>query len=374
MKYNLKLRIFLAVIATVILFSGAAYMNADRITAWFNGQAEEAAEEEVPSEEEVASETETEKESSEESESEEETEETTSTRSRAARETTASDEEEEEETETTAAVTYDLTAVSVTLYETDLISAVITGVGFSEEAGLVTVHLTVETTNKTADQDMKLRLTNEYVNGVRSSRSDSVTLMAGESGETTFEFLLEMPEDIGDITDLEFYAELWEVETYEGSSWTSTIGSLGTTTVHVYPQGEENASTFERATKETDVVLLADVVTLTYIGYGTEGTYPDLYDVIVPLYMENLSGYDLIVEAEIISVNGIEIQDYLIWEYFDLAAGTSSYIEFNMDFDYDLSETGITDSAEITSLEIELKTKYDDYKTLTSGVYTLNFQ
>lgn len=139
-------------------------------------------------------------------------------------------------------------------------------------------------------------------------------------------------------------------------------------------EAEANASVLVRESRDTDIVLLDDVVTISYICYGTDGYYSDLYDVTVPLYIENLTGQDITVEADIITVNGVDVKDYLIWTYFDLEAGTSAYVEFTIDYDYELSEVGITDAPEITSMGIRVKTQDSDYHTLTSGTYTLTLQ
>ena len=145
---------------------------------------------------------------------------------------------------------------------------------------------------------------------------------------------------------------------YDSDDWSADYVVDGES-VHVYPYGEDAATTFVREAGADDEVLVDnDYVTVTVIGYD-----PD-YDLgyAVELYITNKTDAEVMVSVDDASVNGVMCDPY--WAA-SIGAGLNSF-ETIYWYSSSLEEIGITDAgSEITEIEFVLSAynyeTFDDY-------------
>ena len=267
------------------------------------------------------------------------------------------------------------TDVLCTIFDTDEFYAVVTGVETSTEdyIGIETtfIVLTVEVENKLEDTDLELLIDMVYINGVRFYDFNYNELAAGESAELELKFNYSsyVLEDIGDPTDIEISADLY---TLEDGSLSDELDSVST---HIYPEGEANASSYERTSLDSDVNILVDEFVFTYIGNSTDGYYASVYDCTLPFYVGNATTDYIFIEFTITAVNGTDVTESFLYEALTLDGDTCGYIEFDMDFDYELEAVEISDVSEIESVDIEIElTSYGSELPSGTATATLELQ
>ena len=253
----------------------------------------------------------------------------------------------------------DITFEGQTVMDNDEMSIEITGIETSSLWGTFTLDFELE--NKSDSATYTASSIYVAVNGLMNSDAYLVTeVTAGNKALDSMEIYTSTLSDYGidQITDI-----LMAISVYDSDTWETVAEE----TVHVYPYGEENASVYERASQDSDeVVIDDDSMTLTIIGYEPEGDY----GYTVNAYVVNKTDASVMFSLEDASVNGYMCDPY--WAA-DALIGTGMYAEFAWDDSY-LEEIGITDPGnEIESIEFTFVV-YDSgtYETYSSQTVTLN--
>lgn len=282
-------------------------------------------------------------------------------------ETEAAEETEEEEdadAEEDVSDAQEITFESLTAVDNDDCSIVITGITADSDWGF-TVDLELE--NKT-DGELTFSLDDSYVNSLYYGVSLYENVTAGNSAVTTLEFndtealLYDGVDDVeeiglGDVTDIALVFDVFN-EDYD---------DVANETTHIYPYGQENASSYVRDSADTDTVLAdTDDFALTVIGCEYDSDWEE-YNIMV--YIENKTDETLNYTVYDASVNGYMCSPY--WGTY-IAGGCSAYDTVSW-YAEDLEEIGITDpESEIESIELELEIYTDSYEDIYDETVTLN--
>lgn len=262
----------------------------------------------------------------------------------------ADDEDEEEADEDDALGLVDFEEIVVV--DNDYCSITITGV---ESDGLLGYYeLDVTLVNKSSDTAYDFVADDGAVDGVQVDPYLFEDVAAGKTAyATVYIYEASTLEEAGvAFTDIEvaFYV-------VNSDDWTEDY--VAETSVHVYPYGEDAATTFVREAGDDDLVVVDnDYVTVTVIGYE-----PDyLYGYAVDLYVVNKTdGYIWMYSSEE-SVNDIMVSGYFSTV---LGAGRSTYETIYWLNSSLEDDAGIEDPAsEVTSVEFRLLAyDYDDITT-----------
>ena len=285
---------------------------------------------------------------------------TSTTDETVAESTEAADDEEEadEDDDTLELVDFE----EIVVVDNDYCSITITGI---ESDGLLGYYeLDVTLVNKSSDTAYDFVADDGAVDGVQVDPYLFEDVAAGKTAyATVYIYEASTLEEAGvTFTDIEiaFYV-------VNSDDWTEDY--VAEESVHVYPYGEDAATTFVREAAEDDLVVVDnDYVTVTVIGYD-----PDyLYGYAVELYVVNKTdGYIWMYSSEE-SVNDIMVTGY----YSDtVGAGRSSYGTLYWLSSSLEDDAGIEDPAsEVSSVEFRLLAyDYDDLSnTYADEVITLN--
>ncbi|MCD8383124.1 MAG: hypothetical protein LUC30_09515 [Clostridiales bacterium] len=200
--------------------------------------------------------------------------------------------------------------------------------------------LTALLENKSSDKTYMFSVDDASINGVKCDPYFASEVTAGKKSNEEISFYnsdtLE-ENGITVFTDIELTFSV-----YDNDDWTAD--DVANVTVHVYPYGEENATTFERENLDTDIVLV-DNEYVTVIVTGCE--YDDVWGYAVNLYLVNKTDSKVMYSVDNASVNGYMVDPY----YADtVAAGTCAFSSMYW-YSEDLEDNGIT---EVDEIEFEL--------------------
>ena len=191
----------------------------------------------------------------------------------------------------------------------------ITITGVEEDTFLgISLGLELEVTlvNKSATTTYVFVSSDGAVEGVETYLGMYEQVAPGKTAYATIDVDSSDLDDMGvTYTDIElnFYV-------YDANDWTADY--VVDTIVHVYPYGEEAATTFVRETQETDVVLIDnDYVTVTLVSSGSTWSGYAL-----ELYVQNKTDTEIMMSVDDASINGIMCDP--TWAA-TLGAGHSSY-------------------------------------------------
>lgn len=140
------------------------------------------------------------------------------------------------------------------------------------------------------------------INGVQCMAMFSQDVGAGKKANEEIVFFEEdfYGNDIGEYTDvkLEFIA------------YDDEYNEVMSETVHVYPCGEENAATYVREDKETDVVIVDNEYVKVIVTDYTYDKHTSYSEYCANLYIESKTDYIISVDTDDVSVNGYMIDPY----------------------------------------------------------------
>ena len=154
----------------------------------------------------------------------------------------------------------------------------------------------VELENKSSDKTYMFSANNAAVNGVMCTPLFAKEVAPGKKANDSIDFALSELKDNGleDETDIEIFFRV-----YDSNDWLS--GGVAEQSVHVYPYGEDKATTFVRESKSTDNVIVDnDYVTVIQTGI----TEDNIWGYTVNLYLVNKSDKNIMYTVEDASVNG----------------------------------------------------------------------
>ncbi|MCD7809603.1 MAG: hypothetical protein LUH02_09685 [Erysipelotrichaceae bacterium] len=248
---------------------------------------------------------------------------------------------EDSSSETTEASDNEITFTELTVVDNDDCSIVINGI---DEDGFWGYTLTAELENKSEDVTYMFSVESASVNGVMSDPLFASEVAAGKKSNEEISFISDTTLEengIDEFTDIELTFRV-----YDSDDWEEAVANE---TVHVYPYGEDKATTFTRESQDTDNVLVDnDEVTVIVIGYDPDDTWG--YG--VNLYLVNKTDTEVMFSVDDASINGYMIDPFYATT---VSAGKCAFSTISW-YDTDLEDNGIEDIEEI---EFKL-TAYDD--------------
>lgn len=317
-------------------------------------------EEETTETEEVEVETEetTEEETTEET-AEEETEETTEAEVEVETEETTEAEEEVDDT----VETFDFT--STTVIDTDEVSISIDDFDFDSSI-VYDCEIGATFTNKSSSVNYDFTVESVTINGLEASQLTSETVTPGNKGVVDIGITLDDSEDdpITQYTDVAITFSVSEEYDY--------FNDLVYQTVHVYPYGTDNATTYTRESQDSDVVFYEDdniSVILVDYGYDSASLF-ESYD--LEFYFVNKTADEAMFSIDDVSVNSTMVSTLFANS---VSAGASGFYTLSL-YEDDLEDIGITDPATgIETIDIPLHAyDSDDYVTdYVEDTFTLTF-
>lgn len=207
----------------------------------------------------------------------------------------------------------------------------------------------VELENKSADKTYNFSVTDAAVDGLMCSPLFSKEVTAGKKANGSIDLAIDSLQEYGlqDETDLELFFRISDADDWSADP-------VAETSVHVYPYGEEQATTFVRQAKATDQVLLDNEylsVTLTEIYHDSIWGYS------LGLYVVNKSDSNIMVSVDDASVNGYMLDPFFANE---ILAGKTGFTSVSWS-DSSFEENGIET---VENIEFTLKAyDYDSWST-----------
>lgn len=244
--------------------------------------------------------------------------------------------EEDDDDEKSSTTKLKLKLEETVIADTDDFTITVTDV--EKENGSTELTLTVKIENK-SDKDLTFDLETCSLCGLSYPAYLYTDVAAGKKANEELYIDTDIFERYGlkYLTDIALGFEVFETDNYYSDTYYALLDP-----VHVYPYGEENASTFTLEAEDSHVVLLDnEYVTVTAIGSHEED-----WAYTVDYYIVNKCDDPIDVSANSISVN-----DYMISTWFDYRIQPGEAILESMYFyDSDLEEIGVkkVESVEFT--------------------------
>lgn len=146
--------------------------------------------------------------------------------------------------------------------------------------------------NKSSDKTYMFSATNAAINGVQCDPIFASEVASGKKSNDEITFTNN--HDIGEFTDIEI-----SFRVYDSDDWMAD--AVAEETVHIYPYGEENATTFIREPQNTDNIIIDnDYITVIVTGYE----HDDIWGYSVNLFLTNKSDKEIMLSVDNASVNG----------------------------------------------------------------------
>ncbi len=246
----------------------------------------------------------------------------------------------------------------ITVVDNDQCTIKITGI---DENNIWGYALETYMENKSSDTTYMYSVSNAAVNGVQTDPLFSVEVAPGKKSNEKISFYGDetlKSHGIDKFTDIEV-----SFRVSDANDWAAA--AVVTETVHVYPYGQEEATTFVREAQDTDTVIVDnDQVSVIVTDYDPDG----MFGYTVNLYLVNKTDKELMYSVDEASVNGFMIDP--VWAS-SLAAGKVEFTSLSWSDDA-LAENGVTEVE-----QIEMRFQISDYENWTAGALfdeTVNLQ
>ena len=216
----------------------------------------------------------------------------------------------------------------ITVVDNDECSIKITGIDPGDLWGYT---LKAYLENKSPDKTYMFSANTAAINGVQCDPLFATEVAAEKKSNNDITFSLS--NDIGDFTDIEI-----SFRVYDSDDWMAD--AVAEETVHIYPYGENNATTFMRESQDTDNVIIDnEYVTVTITGYE----HDDIWGYTVNLFLINKSDKEVMFSVNDSSVNG-----YMIDPFYAISVMPKKCAFSSMSWsDSALEENGVSDVEEI---------------------------
>lgn len=181
----------------------------------------------------------------------------------------------------------------ITAVDNDECSIKITGIDPDDIMGYA-LKTTLE--NKSTDKTYMFAVDNAAVDGVQADPFFASDVAPGKKAnkEITFSSSALKKNGISDFTDIELIFRVYDSNDFSADP-------VAKETVHVYPQGEDKATTFKRAPQDTDNVIVDnDYATVIVTGY----TKDKIMGYTVNLFLVNKTDNEAMFSVDNASVNG----------------------------------------------------------------------
>lgn len=205
--------------------------------------------------------------------------------------------------------------------------------------------------NKSSEKTYMFSVTNAFINGVKCDPMFASEVASGKKANEDISFSdSELQENgIGDYTDIEITFKV-----YDSNDWLAD--AVAEETVHIYPYGEDKASTFVRESQETDNVIVDnDYVTVIVTGYEED----EIWGYTVNLFLVNKTDKEVMFSVNEASVNGYMADPFYATS---LMPGKCAFSSMSWS-DTTFEENGIT---EVEEIEFILKA-YDTNDIMTDA-------
>ena len=156
--------------------------------------------------------------------------------------------------------------------------------------------------NRSPDKTYLFSVEMAFINGVECDPFFGSEVAPGKKSNESISFDLDTLEENGvdEPTDIEL---IFRVQ--DSDDWMAD--PVAYETVHVYPQGEDKAQTFQRPAQDTDTVLADnDDISVVITGYEPDS----LWGYAVKLFLVNKTDRSLLFTEENASVNGFMLDPY----------------------------------------------------------------
>ncbi len=189
--------------------------------------------------------------------------------------------------------------------------------------------------NKSSDKNYMFSVYSAHINGVYCDPFFASEVAPGKKSVEEISFSTDTLEENGivDFTDIEI---TFHVSDYD--DWTADL--IADETVHVYPYGEDKATTFVREPQATDTILADnEYVTVIITDYYND----DIWGYTANMFIVNKTDKELMVSVENASVNG-----YMADPFFadSVMPGKCTFTSMSWSTDT-FAEIGVTDVEEI---------------------------
>lgn len=192
--------------------------------------------------------------------------------------------------------------------------------------------------NKSADKTYMFSVEDAAVNGVCCSSLFAQEVAAGKKANSDISLSVDelQKNGIKDFTDIEL-----SFRVYDSNDWTAD--AVAHEAVHIYPYGEEKATKYERAVKDTDNVIIDNAyVSVIVTGYEKD----TLFGYAVNLFLVNKTDKNIMFCVDEASVNGYMADPF----YAASVPGTKCCFSEMTWSSETLEKNGITDIEEIEIL------------------------
>lgn len=201
-----------------------------------------------------------------------------------------------------------------------------------------------EMENKSADKTYMFSLDHSSINGIEVGNYFAVEVEPGKKAKDEIELTDDILKELG----IKYYTDIaLSLRVYDTNDWDAD--DVANTTVHLYPYGEDKASTFTREPQTTDTVIVDnDDITIIVTDYEVD----DIWGYTANLYLVNKTDKELMYDVEGCSVNGYMLDPFFATSVYPNGIKFTS-ISWSDD---SLEENGITEVE-----EIELTFEVSDY-------------
>lgn len=150
--------------------------------------------------------------------------------------------------------------------------------------------------NKSSDKTYMFSVTDAFINGVKCNPGFATEITAGKKANKDINFLDSTLQKNGitEYTDIEIAFKV-----YDSNDWMAE--PVAETKVHIYPYGEDKATTFIREPQEADTIIIDnDAVTAIVTGYEND----DIWGYTANLFLINKTDTEVMFSVDNVSVNG----------------------------------------------------------------------
>lgn len=193
--------------------------------------------------------------------------------------------------------------------------------------------------NKSSDKTYMFSVTSASINGVTFDPFFAAEVAAGKKANESISFSdSTLDEDIGAYTDIEL-----NFRVYDYNDWTAD--PVATSSINIYPYGEEKAVSYTRETLDTDTVVLDnEQVTVIVTGYEQD----EILGYSAKLFLVNKTDTSIMFSADEVSVNGFMVDPLFAHS---VEAGKCAFSSMSW-FESTLADNGITD---VETIEFALR-------------------
>lgn len=198
--------------------------------------------------------------------------------------------------------------------------------------------------NKSADTTYMFSVDTAAINGVQTDTLFASEVAPGKKSNEGIIFTDTALEDngVGDYTDIEL-----SFRVYDSNDWMAE--PVASTSIHVYPYGEEKATAFSREVKETDQIIVDNEYVTIIVTACQEDS---LWGYTADLFLVNKTDVSVMFSVDEASVNGFMADPF----YADsVEAGKCAFSTITW-FSSTLEENGIVD---VESIEFNIRA-YDN--------------